>query len=146
VSAQNAEQHWHFHSIVLYCFYEKETKMKDTKTTINDAKAMVQKFCLDRNWDQFHTPKELAIGIASEAGELLQHFRFKSNAQSHDLLNTKKGALIKEELADVFYFILRFAQLNNIDLADELEKKIAKNAIKYPIEKARNSNKKYDED
>ena len=118
----------------------------DASTTIDDAKSMVQKFCLDRNWDQFHTPKELAIGIATEAGELLQHFRFKSDDESRDIFNTKKGVKIKEELSDVFYFILRFAQLNNIDLADELEKKIAKSAAKYPVEKFKNSNKKYDED
>ena len=119
---------------------------KDATVTLDSAKDIVNKFCQERNWDQFHTPKELAIGIATEAGELLQHFRFKTDEQSRTILETKKGTAIKEELVDVLYFVLRFSQLYNVDLVDELEKKIEKNAIKYPVEKSKNSNKKYDED
>jgi len=117
----------------------------DKKATIDSAKKIVQKFCEARNWDQFHNPKELAIGIATEAGELLQCFRFKTDEESKNIWSTKKGLAVNEELADVFYFTLRMAQLYNIDLIDELKNKIEKNEKKYPIEKSKNCNKKYDE-
>ena len=106
---------------------------------------MVQKFNEDRDWDQFHTPKELAISIATEAGELLQIFRFKTDQESRDIFNTKKGQDVKDELMDVLYFVLRFAQLYKIDMTEAMTQKLEKSAKKYPIEKFKGSNKKYDE-
>jgi len=118
----------------------------DHKTTINELKEKVKTFCDKRDWDQFHNAKELAIGIAIEASELLQHFRFKSEQQVNEMFNKEfKKQQISEEMADVFYFLLRLAQRYNIDLTTELDHKMKKNEQKYPIEKAKGSNKKYDE-
>ena len=117
----------------------------DNKITIEQLKKEVQKFCEDRDWDQFHNPKELAIGISTEANELLQLFRFKSEDDMKALMNSDKRTEVEEELADVLYFVLRFAQMNNIDLSTIVNNKIEKNDKKYPLEKAKGCNKKYDE-
>ena len=106
----------------------------------------IQKFCSDRDWDQFHDPKELAIGLITESSELLEIFRFQSKEQAMDLLNQpSKREAIEDEVADVFFFVLRFAAMNGIDLGSVLERKILKNEKKYPVEKARGSNRKYTE-
>jgi NTP pyrophosphatase (non-canonical NTP hydrolase) len=118
----------------------------DEKSTINDIKSLVQKFCEERDWDKFHDGKELAIGIVTEASELLDHFRFKSKEQIEEIFkNEEKRNEISEELADTLYFVLRFAQMYNIDLTSNLHKKIEKNAKKYPINKVKGCNKKYTE-
>lgn len=117
----------------------------DKKITIADAKEMVKTFCEEREWGQFHDAKDLAIGISTEANELLQIFRFKSEGQVTDLLSSDRRAEIEEELADVFYFVARFAQIYGIDLSDALERKIVKNEEKYPIDKVKGCNKKYNE-
>ena len=117
----------------------------DNKTTIEELKNVVKQFCEERDWDQFHNPKDLAIGIATESSELLERFRFKSVEESKNLLLTEKGKLVEEELADVLYFVLRFAQMNKIDLSEALIRKITQNAQKYPVEKVKGNNKKYDE-
>lgn len=106
----------------------------------------VQEFCEVRDWDQFHNPKELAIGMSTEANELLDIFRFKSEEDMKEIMsNPEKREQVIDELADVLFFVLRFAQMNDIDLEDGLSKKINKNASKYPVEKVRGSNKKYTE-
>ena len=117
----------------------------DNKVTIEELKNKVKQFCEDRDWDQFHNPKDLAIGIATEACELLERFRFKSNVESTKLMSSDKRLLVEDELADVLYFVLRFAQINNIDLSQALENKIKSNDAKYPTEKVKGNNKKYDE-
>ena len=117
----------------------------DKKTTIEELKNKVKKFCEDRDWDQFHNPKELAIGISTEANELLELFRFKSEDDMKRIMNSDKKTEVEEELADVLYFALRFAQMNNIDLSQAIGSKLDKNNKKYPIEKSKGSNKKYNE-
>lgn len=118
----------------------------DKIVTINELKNKVQKFCEIRDWDQFHNPKDLAIGISTEANELLDIFRFKSEKQMQDMLqDVNKREHIEEELADTLFFILRFAQINDIDLSDILESKIKKNNEKYPVEKSKGKNDKYTE-
>ena len=118
----------------------------DDKATINELKDKVKKFCEDRNWDQYHNAKELTIGIVTEASELLQELRFKSYDEVDALFNDpKRRGELTEEVADVFYFLLRLVQKYDIDLSEELSKKIQKNEGKYPVEKAKNSNKKYSE-
>ncbi|BCZ46982.1 nucleotide pyrophosphohydrolase [Clostridium gelidum] len=104
----------------------------------------VKMFCEEREWDEFHNPKDLAIGISTEANELLDIFRFKTEKQMDEDFEKMRPA-VEEELADVLFFVLRFAQKNNIDLQEALNKKLDKNAQKYPIEKAKGNNKKYDQ-
>jgi len=118
----------------------------DDKTNIKELKELVKDFCEERDWDQYHNAKDLAIGIITESSELLEHFRFKSRNEVDDLFKEKfKKEEISEELADVLFFVLRFAEKYHIDLSEELKKKLDKNAQKYPIEKAKGSNKKYSE-
>lgn len=117
----------------------------DNKTTLEELKNEVKKFCEVRDWDQFHDPKELAIGISTEANELLQIFRFKSKEDMKKLMESEKREEVEEELADVLYFVLRFAQMNNIDLSSAVLNKIGKNDKKYPADKVKGCNKKYNE-
>jgi NTP pyrophosphatase (non-canonical NTP hydrolase) len=119
---------------------------QDSKTTVEELKTHLQKFCEAREWDQFHSPKELAIGLITEASELLEHFRFQSDEQIKAMLkNPETRVKIADELADTFFFVLRFAQLHGFDLADAYFAKMDRNEKKYPADKARGSNKKYTE-
>jgi|TARA_B100001964_G_C14222188_1_gene595834 NTP pyrophosphatase (non-canonical NTP hydrolase) len=118
----------------------------DDKTNINDLKDKVKKFCESRDWDQFHNAKELTIGIVTESSELLQHFRFKSDEQVNEMFqNELKRAELSEEMADILFFLVRLSQKYDIDLAAEFSKKIQKNEERYPTEKSKGSNKKYNE-
>jgi NTP pyrophosphatase (non-canonical NTP hydrolase) len=96
------------------------------------------KFRNDRDWEQFHNPKDLALAINVEAGELLELFLWK-NA---DEANKEK---VKEELADVFAFAFMLAEKYQFDVKDIVLEKIKRNAEKYPVEKAKGSAKKYNE-
>ncbi|MFP4111503.1 MAG: nucleotide pyrophosphohydrolase [Candidatus Woesearchaeota archaeon] len=118
----------------------------DSNTSIQDIKNYVQKFCEDRDWDQFHSAKDLAIGIITEASEVLEHFRFKSK-QEEDIFfkDPKKREDISDEMADVLYFLTRMAQLYDIDLSEAFKKKMAKSEKKYPVALSKGSNKKYTE-
>lgn len=108
--------------------------------------AEVKKFCTERDWDQFHTFKDVAIGLVTESAELLDLFRFKSDEQCSEILTDKmKREQVSDELADILFFVLRFSERSGIDLKQALESKLEKNRAKYPVEKARGSNKKYDE-
>ena len=117
----------------------------DNNTTVEELKNKVRKFCEARDWDQFHNPKELAIGMSTEANELLQIFRFKNEQDMKEFMSSDRKLEAEEELADLVYFALRFAQMNNIDLTTAIENKMKKNDNKYPVEKAKGSNKKYNE-
>lgn len=118
--------------------------MNDEK--IQELMDKVQAFCEARDWDQFHTPKDLAIGISTEANELLDIFRFKSEEQMKELfLDEKTRVHIQDEVADTFFFLLRFAQMNHLDLCQCLQEKLEKNDKKYPVEKIKGKNLKYTE-
>lgn len=97
------------------------SKMRDKDNNVNDLKEKVKSFCEDRDWDQFHNPKDLAIGIITEPSELLEHFRFKSEKEVAKILNSDKRKEITEELADIMFFVLRFAQRYDVDLSKEIE-------------------------
>ena len=118
----------------------------DSETNVHELKEKIKKFCEDRDWDQYHNAKDLAIGVITEASELLEHFRFKSEKEVEEMFNSQaKREEISEEMADVLYFLLRLAQRYDIDLVTELNKKMEKNEKKYPVEKSRGQNKKYTE-
>lgn len=116
----------------------------DNNITLQSVKDKVREFCEVRDWDQFHAPQHLAVGVVTEAAELLDLFRFQNDEQAQKTLETKRG-LVEEEVADVLFFLARFAQLHNIDLSAAFEKKLVKNGEKYPVEKSKGSNKKYHE-
>ena len=118
----------------------------DKETTIEEIKQIIKQFCEERDWDQFHNAKDLAIGVSTEASELLEHFRFKPEKEVEEMFkNEKKRTEIAEEMADVLYFLLRLAQRYNIDLSNEFEQKMKKNAIKYPVDLVKGKNKSYKE-
>ncbi|WP_409477811.1 nucleotide pyrophosphohydrolase [Pseudobdellovibrio sp. HCB154] len=118
----------------------------DSEATLENLKSQIKTFCSERDWDQFHPPKDLAIGISTEANELLDLFRFKTDSEIEQKFSDLEFKnKVKHELADVFFFILRFAQKNNIDLSSALKEKMQLNADKYPVEKSKGSNKKYNE-
>lgn len=106
----------------------------------------IKEFCEQRDWDQFHSPKELAIGLSTESNELLDIFRFKTEEQMAEMLQTdEKREEISDELADIFFFLLRFSQMYDLDLKEGLEKKLRKNNEKYPVAKIKGKNLKYTE-
>lgn len=118
----------------------------DSSTNIEQLKNIVKNFCKERDWDQFHNPKDLAIGISTESSELLELFRFKSDQEIEEMLkNSEFFNKVRYELADILFFVLRFSQKNEIDLTEALNKKIILNIEKYPISKFKGSNKKYNE-
>jgi len=119
---------------------------KDSETNLQELKDFVQRYCEDRDWDQFHNAKDLATALIIESAELLEHFRYKSEQEVEELFkNPEKREHISEEMADVLFPLLRLAQKYNVDLADVFKRKMEKNAKKYPIDKAKGSNKKYNE-
>jgi len=116
----------------------------DRTTTIHTLREQVRAFITARDWDQFHAPKDLAIALSIEAGELLEHFRFRTDSEITERLNTPDFRQdISDELADVLYFVLAISNKLDIDLTTALALKMAVSAQRYPIEKARGKNLKY---
>ena len=105
----------------------------DRDVTLAEVKSWVEKFCSARNWDPYHGAKDLAIGLVTEASELLELFRFVPEKDLALLLeNPEMRVKIADELADSIYFILRFSQLYNFDLSKALREKLIKNEMRYP--------------
>jgi dCTP diphosphatase len=120
--------------------------MTDAKTTVGELRERVLAFAREREWEQFHSPKNLSMALAAEAGELMEHFLWtESKDSAAPLASAPKREKIEDELADVVIYALEFANIGGIDLAQAIEAKLAKNAAKYPVEKARGSAKKYNE-
>jgi dCTP diphosphatase len=117
---------------------------KRDRMDIEDLRDALRQFAKDRDWDQFHSPKNLASALIVEAAELLEHFQWlPSGAQSE--LTPGRLAAIEEELADVLIYLIRLADKLDVDLVSAARRKLEKNAEKYPVEKARSSSKKYTE-
>lgn len=106
----------------------------------------IREFCEQRDWGQYHTPKDLAIGLVTESSELLELFRFKERDEQSDLLaNPETREDVEEELADILFFLLRYADLYDIDLEAAMEQKLETNRARYPTNEYKGSNKKYDQ-
>jgi len=120
--------------------------LTDSQTNLSDLKTRILAFARERDWEQFHAPKNLSMALAAEAGELMEHFLWASAEASGEIVrNPAKRGKIEEELADVVIYALEFANVTGIDLSAAIERKMAANALKYPIEKARGRAEKYDE-
>jgi NTP pyrophosphatase (non-canonical NTP hydrolase) len=113
-------------------------------TSLEELRNALRGFAAARDWDQFHSPKNLAIALSVEAAELLQHFQWTPEAES-TTLNRDQQAQVREEVADVFLYLVRLADKLGIDLMSAAADKIELNSAKYPIEKVRGSSKKYTE-
>lgn len=110
----------------------------DRTATVAQLKALVEKFVSQRNWQQFHTPKNLAMGMAVEAAELMDLFKWSAGPETVDLL--RRPAIrraVREELADVVIYCLALANRARIDVAQAVRAKLAKNRRKYPARKYR---------
>lgn len=104
----------------------------------------IRQFAADRDWDQFHSPKNLSMALSAESGELLEQFQWLTEEQSKKLSNEKLHN-IEEELADIQIYLIRLADKLNINIVDAVHKKIEINERKYPADKVKGSAKKYDE-
>ncbi len=115
--------------------------MTDSLPRLRDA---LREFAAERDWDQFHSPRNLAAALSVEAAELLEPFQWLTDEQSRDLPPETRAA-VEQELADVLLYLVRLADKLDVDLIAAARAKIASNAVKYPVEKARGSSRKYDE-
>lgn len=107
----------------------------DAETTVAALRSLVADFVHERDWEQFHDPKNLSMAIATEAAELMEHFRWAGNAQAREMLRDPAVlAAVSDEVADVLAFLLSFANVAGIDLGRALRAKMARNALKYPVE------------
>ena len=109
---------------------------------INDISTKLQKFTQDRDWDQYHSPKNLAISLAVEAGELLEIFQWLPENYQYDETVHKKAS---EEIADILIYAIMFSRKMGIDIEKAVLEKIAVNEKKYPIDKAKGKSTKYSE-
>ena len=113
----------------------------DALSTLRDA---LRRFAAERDWDQYHSPKNLASALCVEAAELLEHFQWLTDEASKSL-SAQQLAQVREEMADVLLYLVRLADKLNVDLIGAASSKIALNAQKYPADKAHGSNRKYTE-
>ena len=109
---------------------------------MQDAIAKIRKFRDDRDWKQFHDPKNLAVSISIEAAELLELFQWMSGEEASRYAAGNKER-VSEEIADVAIYLIELADITGIDLAQAIEAKLEKNAKKYPVEKSRGVSTKY---
>jgi len=121
-----------------------DAEATDSQRPLQELQSLLRKFAADRDWEQFHTPKNLATALTVEAAELLEHFQWLTAEQSASLSESQREE-VRMELADIFLYLLRLADKLHIDLVAAGRDKIAINAQKYPAEKARGSHKKYTE-
>lgn len=110
--------------------------------SLYELRARINDFVAERDWAQFHTPKNLAMAMIVEAAELVEQFQWDTPQESQQL-SPEKHEAVSHELADTFVYLLRLAEVLNIDLIEAANRKIDVNARKYPADKARGSNAKY---
>ena len=112
--------------------------------TLESLRHRLRKFASDRDWDQFHSPKNLSMALIAEAAEMVEHFQWLTEDQSSQL-PSRKLAEVEEELADIFIYLIRLADKLDVDLIDAAARKIDLNEKKYPAGVVRGSAKKYTE-
>lgn len=112
--------------------------MADNSTTVSGLREMMAQFVAERDWEQFHSPKNLAMGLSVEAAELMEHFLWIDNAESIEVVqNATKREEVADELADVACYILALSNAMNLDMSEAIASKLAKTALKYPVEECR---------
>jgi NTP pyrophosphatase (non-canonical NTP hydrolase) len=105
----------------------------DEQTTIQNLKCLVIKFCKERNWLEYHKPRNLSISICLEAAELLELFQWDDRNDEASLKTDNMYQRLKDELADIVVYCLQMANTMNIDLSGSIAEKMEKNAVKYPV-------------
>ncbi len=112
--------------------------MSDQSTTVAALRQIVNQFVDQREWQPFHNPKNLAMSLAIEAAELMEHFQWLTlDESSQQLVDPDEREAICDEVADCLAYVLAIANRMQIDLSRELQRKMEKNAIKYPLESSR---------
>jgi dCTP diphosphatase len=109
---------------------------------LSSLREKLRRFAIERDWDQYHSPKNLAAALCVEAAELLEHFQWRTEDESKSL-PSEQLTKVREEIADVLLYLVRLADKLNVDLLDAAANKIAVNARKYPVDKARGNSRKY---
>ncbi|WP_053152645.1 nucleotide pyrophosphohydrolase [Pseudomonas protegens] len=108
--------------------------------------ASLQRFADDRDWQQFHSPKNLLLALTGETGELCEIFQWMSEADAKDAAKRPETAqAVKDELADVLMYLVRLSTVLGVDLNEAVTNKLALNGQKYPVDKAKSTSKKYDQ-
>ena len=115
-----------------------------SRDSLDDLNARLLAFARERDWEQFHSPKNLSMALAGEAGELLEHFQWLSEAQSAAITGDKKEA-VALELADILIYLVRLSERLDIDLIDAAYRKLAINQSRYPSERVRGDARRADE-
>ncbi len=111
---------------------------------LNALREKIRAFTAERDWAQFHNPKDMAISLSLEAAELLEHFQWKSASEVEEYLKSHRGD-VADEMADVLIYLIELADILGIDLLKAANQKLAQNAAKYPVAKSRGNAKKYTE-
>lgn len=112
--------------------------MNDTQTPVAELREAIRRFVAERDWEQFHSPKNLAMSLAIEAAELMEHFQWiDSEASRMAVRDAAKRSAVGEELADVLCYALALANAMDIDLSTAIREKMVKNARKYPADEYR---------
>lgn len=114
------------------------------KDSLRDLAVQLERFAQEREWQPFHSPKNLASALVVEAGELLEHFQWLTENQSREVSPEKRDA-IGAEIADVLLYLIQLSSSLGIDPIAAAQEKMRANALKYPVDKARGNSKKYDE-
>lgn len=113
-------------------------------TSLESLRDRLRNFAKERDWDQYHTPKNLSMALVAEAAELIEHFQWVDGDKSH-ILDNKTRLSVEEELADILIYLVRISDKLGVDLYGAVERKIEINDKKYPADKVRGSAKKYTE-
>ncbi|MDY1050622.1 nucleotide pyrophosphohydrolase [Pseudomonas aeruginosa] len=122
------------------------TSPPSTLVDVGQLAAALERFAAERNWAQFHSPKNLVMALTGEVGELSEIFQWMDEEQSKDAARHPDTAqAVQDELADVLMYLVRLASVLGVDLDAAARQKLEQNNRKYPVEKARNSSKKYDQ-
>ena len=112
--------------------------MPDTTTTVAELRAAMGRFVAERDWERFHSPKNLAMGLAVEAAELMEHFLWVDSSASREVVHDPAQlGQVADELADVACHLFNLSNALGIDLSEAVRAKVAKNALKYPVDKCR---------
>ena len=112
----------------------------DTRTTVEYLRSLVREFVAERAWEKYHAPKNLAMSIAIEAAELMEHFQWLANEESQEVISRlETRAQVEDELADVLIYALAFANAIDADISQIVRRKMARNQGRFPVHEVRGS-------
>ena len=121
------------------------SRHEDRDTTLQDIKDLIAEFTAARDWQQFHSAKNVAMALVSEAGELMAHFRWTGSGEDAAILEDPQSLReVRHEVADVLLLLAEFANVAGIDMAEAVREKMEINSRRYGVEKSRGTARKYD--